>query len=536
MIQTRRNVFYRLTLAFIFGGLVPLLIAGTMLFYRFKGDMEQVILDDMGRTVGCAVRGAREMVDGSSSLTKHMYDIYTEDDRLLYQLLKDKSMADQEKRIQMALFLGEMLEEDSRIRTASFVDREGRIYYATRNMQKALDETAFRQWISQEGYSGEAFSALPTHADSYFPDSGNQVLTFRRSYQDLTSFKTIGISLGNLYLDVDVGNLSSALGDRGVGENGTFSIIDKNGICIYSMDGSEMGKPLERMVPYLSSMTETRGYLTDARRHVVYERMDGSGWIVAAQVGRDAVMSSLNGTVQCIVAFLSGTFLVLLCLYSYSVKHIWRTAGLLEHEENENAVIVESLSRQVEYLSSGGSMVPLKKEIGNIRDYFYTMGIQYENRIQLEVSADEDVMDASIIRMSLQPVVENAVRHGLLPKKGDGTVSIEARRKDSILEVTVMDDGVGMTEETLADLNAGPDQDGTDVQTGDKGLDTGIRNVHDRIRRTFGPGYGLKIMSNEGKGTVVVFCLPFIPDKAEPEEEGNAQQGSDGTSSDRICE
>lgn len=90
-----------------------------------------------------------------------MYDIYTEDDRLLYQLLKDKSMADQEKRIQMALFLGEMLEEDSRIRTASFVDREGRIYYATRNMQKALDETAFRQWISQEGYSGEAFQRFP---------------------------------------------------------------------------------------------------------------------------------------------------------------------------------------------------------------------------------------------------------------------------------------------------------------------------------------------------------------------------------------
>ena len=81
-----------------------------------------------------------------------------------------------------------------------------------------------------------------------------------------------------------------------------------------------------------------------------------------------------------------------------------------------------------------------------------------------------------------------------------------------------------------------PARDGTDVQTVDKGLDTGIRNVHDRIRRTFGPGYGLKIMSNEGKGTVVVFCLPFIPDKAEPEEEGNAQQGSDGTSSDSICE
>ena len=71
-------------------------------------------------------------------------------------------MEDQEKRTQMALFLEEMLEGDSRIRTAAFVDREGRIYYVTRNTQKVLDEDAFRQWISQQGYSGENFSVYPT--------------------------------------------------------------------------------------------------------------------------------------------------------------------------------------------------------------------------------------------------------------------------------------------------------------------------------------------------------------------------------------
>lgn len=432
-----------------------------------------------------------------------------------------------------------------------------------------LDEDAFRQWISQQGYSGENFSVYPTHVDSYFTDSGNPVITFRRSYQDLTSFKTIGISLGNLYLDLDLGKLASALRDVGMGIHETFSIINGNGICIYSMDGPEIGKPLEPMMSCLSSMTGIRGSLTDAGQYVVYERMESSGWIVAAQADKDAVMSSLYTTGQYIVIFLGGSFLVLVCLFSCLAKRVRRSEGLLEmgmmeiqtgnlgsridvgdkedeisvvaagfnnmarelessmkkvsdtleiirmsamkHEDKETAGIEESLSRQMEYLiGSRSCMVPLEKEIGNIREYFHIMQIQYEDRIQLEVSVDEDVMDAIIVKMSLQPIVENAVQHSLMPKTGDGTVGIEAHRKDEILEITVMDDGVGMTEETLAALKAGLYQDETGVQTGSGETHGGIRNVRDRICRNFGSGYGLEIMSTEGTGTVAVYCLPLI--------------------------
>ena len=87
---------------------------------------------------------------------------------------------------------------------------------------------------------------------------------------------------------------------------------------------------------------------------------------------------------------------------------------------------------------------------------------------------------------------------------------IEARRKDEILEITVMDDGVGMTEEILAALKDGLDQDETGVQTGSGETHGGIRNVRDRICRNFGSGYGLEIMSTEGTGTVAVYCLPLI--------------------------
>lgn len=607
MIQRRNSIFYRLTLSFICLGLVPLLIAGTVLFYRFRGNMEQVILDDMSRMVSYAAHNAQEMVEESSGLTKRMYDIYTEDGRLLYQLIKDKTMPDREKRTQMALFLSEMLEGDSRIRTAYFADKDGRIYYATRNTQKVLDEDAFRQWISQEGYSGENFAVLPTHVDGYFPDSRNQVITFRRSYQDLTSFRTIGISLGNLYLDLDLGKLSAVLQDMSMGVNETFSIIDQNGICIYSMDGSGIGKRMESLVPYLPSMTEARGSLADRRQYVVYDRLESCGWNVAAQAGKDSVMSSLDSTRQYVMVFLSGAFLVLLCLYSYFVKRIRRpvelleqgmmeiqtgnlgsridvggredeigvlAAGLnnmaqeleayikkvyvaeirqrdaqldalksqikphylyntlevirmtaLEHEDKETARMVESLSRQLKYLIGCNSdMVPLKKEIENIREYFYIMRIRYENRIQLEVSVDEDVMEASIIKLSLQPIVENAVRHGLRPKKGSGTVRIEAHRREGSLEVTVMDDGVGMTEEILAALKAGLDQEEMGVQTDEGWEHVGIKNAYERIRKIFGPDYGLEIMSTEGTGTVAVYCLPLILEGAE---EGGAKREAD---------
>lgn len=96
MIRRKNRDFYHLALSYICFGLVPTLIAGAVLFHRFKGNMEQAILDDMGRMVSYAARNAQEMVDESSSLTRRMYDIYTEDGRLLYQLLKDTSMEDQE--------------------------------------------------------------------------------------------------------------------------------------------------------------------------------------------------------------------------------------------------------------------------------------------------------------------------------------------------------------------------------------------------------------------------------------------------------
>ncbi len=97
--------------------------------------------------------------------------------------------------MEITLLLSDFLDRDSMLLQRLFKDRKGQIYYATRNAYKVLDEDAFRYWTKERMRKG--FSVLPAHMDDYFQDSGSQVITFRRSYQDITSLKTIGSCLGH---------------------------------------------------------------------------------------------------------------------------------------------------------------------------------------------------------------------------------------------------------------------------------------------------------------------------------------------------
>ena len=118
MIQRRKSIFFRLTISFVLLGLAPLLIAGTVLFGRFRDNMERVVLDDMGRMVSYAGNNAEEMVEECSGLTKYIYDISTDDGMFLYQILKSPGLRQEEKKMKIILLLSQMLDKDSRLRTA----------------------------------------------------------------------------------------------------------------------------------------------------------------------------------------------------------------------------------------------------------------------------------------------------------------------------------------------------------------------------------------------------------------------------------
>lgn len=192
--------------------------------------------------------------------------------------------------------------------------------------------------------------------------------------------------------------------------------------------------------------------------------------------------------------------------YLYNTLEVIKMSAIT-NEDLVVADMIDCLSRQLQYLMEYGSdFVTLKEEIKNIQDYFYIIRIRYENRLDLELDINNGCLDLCIPKLILQPIVENAVKHGLRPKAGKGKVEIIASIVDDFLQLTVMDDGVGMTTEELTILKKKLENEETIYQKSS----IGMKNVYDRIKMNYGELYGYHVMSEKNLGTIVKFKLPIV--------------------------
>ena len=196
--------------------------------------------------------------------------------------------------------------------------------------------------------------------------------------------------------------------------------------------------------------------------------------------------------------------------YLYNTLDVIRMTAIT-NDDKMTAEMLDNLSAQLKYLiGTTQDMVTLNAEIENIRNYFNLVRIRFDNRFELEIDVPDDLLSLTVPRLILQPLVENAVTHGLRPKDGEGLIAIYAKHEEANLQITVMDNGVGMDEEQLAGLQALLKSPGPGQRTGSTWESIGIKNVNDRIKLIYGPAYGLEISSFEGMGTIVNYHLPFV--------------------------
>lgn len=190
--------------------------------------------------------------------------------------------------------------------------------------------------------------------------------------------------------------------------------------------------------------------------------------------------------------------------YLYNTLEVIRMNAVFK-DDSEVADMILSLSNQLKYvIDYGEEWVTINRELEHLKDYFYIISVRYENQIELRCDVANDVdMDWLILKLSLQPIVENAIQHGLRPKGGKGTVWVTIERHSELLTVTVYDDGVGMDEETLVKLNEHLYRSGPAV----KGI--GMKNIHEQIVTLCGEKYGLEISSRKHIGTSVIMRLPI---------------------------
>lgn len=177
--------------------------------------------------------------------------------------------------------------------------------------------------------------------------------------------------------------------------------------------------------------------------------------------------------------------------------------------EREIAHVVMLLGKLMrKNLELSGEKVPLAEEVERIRGYLEIQRFRYGERLNFTIDISEETLKTSIYPLLLQPLVENAIVHGLENKEEGGTVAVSARLRDGNLFLHVQDDGVGMTEEKARQV-----VNQLNVPEADAETRIGLRNVHQRIRLSYGEDYGIRIESEAGVGTRVWIIMPAEVDE-----------------------
>ncbi|MBB6734348.1 cache domain-containing sensor histidine kinase [Cohnella zeiphila] len=171
--------------------------------------------------------------------------------------------------------------------------------------------------------------------------------------------------------------------------------------------------------------------------------------------------------------------------------------------------IARALSDMFRYsIKAGGIQVDVADEIGHIRNYLKIVSVRFEDKLTFGLEIPEELLRYKMIKLVFQPLVENAVFHGIETKRGRGEVRIEARKEDGDLIFIIRDDGTGMTEEQLASLRRRlADSSATGTSEAGAGK-VGVKNVHDRLRFYYGDPYGISLDSRPGAGTLVTVRIP----------------------------
>ncbi|MDP3179429.1 MAG: sensor histidine kinase [Spirochaetaceae bacterium] len=176
-----------------------------------------------------------------------------------------------------------------------------------------------------------------------------------------------------------------------------------------------------------------------------------------------------------------------------------------EHRVEDVVCMVGALTRLFRIgLSKGRELISLADELEHVESYLCIQKMRYEDKFDFEIRCDPELRTRQVLRLILQPLVENAIYHGIKERRGRGTLEVEARAVGAELLLSVKDDGAGMSEATLAQLVESLEEGGAAVNG------YGVRNVHERIRLTFGKPYGLSFRSSPGQGTIVVARHPSL--------------------------
>jgi len=175
-------------------------------------------------------------------------------------------------------------------------------------------------------------------------------------------------------------------------------------------------------------------------------------------------------------------------------------------QEKKNLDIEDSVKALAKFyrlsLSRGKEVISIEDELAHVSAYIDIQNIRYENKIEFIIDLDDYLLEFDILKITLQPIVENAIIHGIQGKETkEGTIVINGDLVEDDIVLSVSDDGVGISSDKLEQIIAGNYQD-------TRGSNYGIKNINDRIQLYYGSNYGISFQSECNVGTTVEIRIP----------------------------
>ena len=171
----------------------------------------------------------------------------------------------------------------------------------------------------------------------------------------------------------------------------------------------------------------------------------------------------------------------------------------------EISTLVKALAKYYRICLSGGhDVIPLKMELEHVRNYLIIQNMRYDDIIGSEFDVEEAASDVMIPKLTLQPLVENSIYHGIKVKEGKtGSLFLKVRKRSSDVLITLADTGTGMSQQQIDEMNQ-------HLSEYDDSFGYGVRNVNKRIELLYGEEYGLYYLRNESGGVTVEIRLPYV--------------------------
>lgn len=187
-----------------------------------------------------------------------------------------------------------------------------------------------------------------------------------------------------------------------------------------------------------------------------------------------------------------------------------------DYEAEDIVKLVDALTNMFRIgLSHGNDIITVQEEITHVSNYLYIQKIRYKDRLNYEIHVEESLYPYKVPKLILQPLVENAIYHGIKAKRGGGTVYVDGHAQGENMILTIRDNGAGMMQEKVEELNRRM----SEHSELDEKTSFGMFYIRERIQLCYGEQYGVRVESQLGEGTCVTITLPRDKEVKDFDEE-----------------